>query len=444
MPLPAGVNIPLTYSHLLEIFHAARVIRCVNYATFTFMVYDMMLTFAEEIKYIWQARWSVIKVVFLLNRYIAPIIIIGNLYAASGTASGLSDSDVWSDIFSRCQRWVLVSATFEQIALALVALIVILRLHAIWQASRRTLYILIVVWMSGSITSIGMLYNTFYAHKRFIYYEDRLNVCYALVPDMWMLLIPDVILHAALVCFLIFKAIATPRSSQTRMLAVLYYDGVLYYTITFVSMLVALITWRAVDHVWMALPLYSVWMILQVAMSRLLLSLKSTQLVHTSKDHSHSDTTRYHNRRNANDLEMTENPSSPDSSTVVRPPSAFNTTSAKKVQFPRSAARSSKDDTPISFMEMESGARRGWRPTSIRVGSRHGFSGRDRVMASGNSDRGSMMSESRGNWWWWLIPQRRRDFGRSSISTTDEDHEEEERKDPYDYMRGHEKYLSWL
>jgi hypothetical protein len=49
MPLPAGVNIPLTYDHLLEIFHAARVIRHVNYAAFAFMVYDLLLTFAEEV-----------------------------------------------------------------------------------------------------------------------------------------------------------------------------------------------------------------------------------------------------------------------------------------------------------------------------------------------------------------------------------------------------------
>jgi hypothetical protein len=179
--------------------------------------------------------------------------------------------------------------------------------------------------------------------------------------------------------------------------------------------------------VWIALPLYSVWMILQVAMSRLLLSLKSTQLVHTTRSHSHS------NRYN-HDLELTEQPSSPDSPAVARSPSAFDTSRSKKVQFPRPPPRGSRDD-PVSFMEMESGRGRSWRPTSIRTGSRQGL--------SGNSDRGSMVSESRGNWWWWLIPQRRRDHGRSSISMTDEDHDEDI-KDPYDYMRGHEKYLSWL
>jgi hypothetical protein len=181
--------------------------------------------------------------------------------------------------------------------------------------------------------------------------------------------------------------------------------------------------------VWIALPLYSVWMVLQVAMSRLLLSLKSTQLVHTTRSHSHS------NRYN-HDLELTEQPSSPDSPAVARSPSAFDTSRSKKVQFPRPPprGRGSRDD-PVSFMEMESGRGRSWRPASIRIGSRQGF--------SGNSDRGSMMSESRGNWWWWLIPQRRRDHGRSSISMTDEDHDEDI-KDPYDYMRGHEKYLSWL
>ncbi|KAG8861533.1 hypothetical protein FRB91_006241 [Serendipita sp. 411] len=89
---PAGVTLPpLTYAHLLLIGTATRVVRYVNYASFTFMVWDMLLTLPDEVKYIWKARWTVIKVVFLSNRYVTPIILIGNLYTISGQAKDLSD-----------------------------------------------------------------------------------------------------------------------------------------------------------------------------------------------------------------------------------------------------------------------------------------------------------------------------------------------------------------
>jgi hypothetical protein len=80
MPLPAGINIPLTYEHLLLIENAARYTKCVNYAALTLMFYDMLLTSVDEVKYIWKARWTLVKVIFLLSRYISPIIIIGNVY----------------------------------------------------------------------------------------------------------------------------------------------------------------------------------------------------------------------------------------------------------------------------------------------------------------------------------------------------------------------------
>ncbi|KAG8806561.1 hypothetical protein FRC17_004924, partial [Serendipita sp. 399] len=91
MPVPEGIVVPITLAHIRLIGYATRVVRYVNYAAFTFMLYDMLLTLADEVKYIWRARWTVIKVVFLINRYVTPIILIGNLYTISGFAKDLSD-----------------------------------------------------------------------------------------------------------------------------------------------------------------------------------------------------------------------------------------------------------------------------------------------------------------------------------------------------------------
>ncbi len=49
MPLPAGVNIPLTYGHLLLIGKVIVVTRSFNYGLFACLIWDMLLTFGDEV-----------------------------------------------------------------------------------------------------------------------------------------------------------------------------------------------------------------------------------------------------------------------------------------------------------------------------------------------------------------------------------------------------------
>ncbi|KAG8825882.1 hypothetical protein FRC19_010277 [Serendipita sp. 401] len=435
---PAGVTLPpLTYAHLLLIGTATRVVRYVNYASFTFMVWDMLLTLPDEVKYIWKARWTVIKVVFLSNRYVTPIILIGNLYTISGQAKDLSDQRLVPSVLT----------TFEQVSLALVALIIILRLHAIWQAGKRSLYLLVGIWVSGTAASIGMLIQTFFVHKRLIYHETKINICFTLVPNLWYLWLPDVIMHGFLITFLVYKAIATPRSSQTRMLGVLYADGIIYYTVTTVAILTALLTWRVASYVWIGLPLYSCWMILNVAMSRLLLSLKSTQAVHL-----YQSRRRYEDRikrisMDPNDMEMDEQDQDQDDHHVASPTRKVTFRSDPEVGPGAGGFGPYGSGQPTSFMEMQSAHGHGgqtsrWKTrltTASSTGSNNNNNGAAGMERSDAASATTAESRGNGTWWWWLLPQRR--LSRSSLGDPEE---EEEMNDPYDYMRGHEKYLSWL
>jgi len=38
-------------------------------AALTFCVYDMILSIAQEVKYIWASRWSPVKVLYFIFRY---------------------------------------------------------------------------------------------------------------------------------------------------------------------------------------------------------------------------------------------------------------------------------------------------------------------------------------------------------------------------------------
>ncbi|KAG8826633.1 hypothetical protein FRC19_008239 [Serendipita sp. 401] len=108
-----------------------------------------------------------------------------------------------------------------------------------------------------------------------IYHEDHFNICFAVVPHIWLQWLPDALLHALMLVIILWKAIATPRSSQTPMLGLLYRDGIMYYSTTLVILVAGILIWRFADLAWIGGPLYVGWVLCQIAMSRLLLSLRS-------------------------------------------------------------------------------------------------------------------------------------------------------------------------
>jgi len=53
----------------------------VGFAGFTVLIYDHLITFADEAKYIWKNLRGPLVYLFLLNRYLTPLGFVVNLYA---------------------------------------------------------------------------------------------------------------------------------------------------------------------------------------------------------------------------------------------------------------------------------------------------------------------------------------------------------------------------
>ncbi|KAG1798445.1 uncharacterized protein HD556DRAFT_183704 [Suillus plorans] len=111
------------------------------------VVYDWVLTFGQEIELIWRQRWSLITVLYLLIRY-----------------AGLPYSVVWllstipvslTDAVSTITNHVL-SGTNVVVAAAL-GVIMIARLHAMYQGSRMMLAFLVIIFLTVNITCVVLL-----------------------------------------------------------------------------------------------------------------------------------------------------------------------------------------------------------------------------------------------------------------------------------------------
>ncbi|KAG2046188.1 hypothetical protein BDR06DRAFT_205334 [Suillus hirtellus] len=104
-------------------------------AAFVVVTYDWALTFAQEVELVWRQRWSLMTVLYLGVRY------LGILYAALTILSHiptLSLTNTVSWIVYVLWNWTGV------VAFAMLCVIVVTRLHAMYQRSRKILIFLVV------------------------------------------------------------------------------------------------------------------------------------------------------------------------------------------------------------------------------------------------------------------------------------------------------------
>ncbi|KAG1798171.1 uncharacterized protein HD556DRAFT_1525730 [Suillus plorans] len=108
-------------------------------AAFVAVVYDWSLTFGQEVELIWRQRWSVMTAMYLGARYLgilsAALSILGNV-----PTIWLTDTVSW--IMYTVWNWMGV------VVVAMLWVIIIARLHAMYQGSRKILIFLIVTFLA--------------------------------------------------------------------------------------------------------------------------------------------------------------------------------------------------------------------------------------------------------------------------------------------------------
>ncbi|KAG2058204.1 hypothetical protein BDR06DRAFT_1004413 [Suillus hirtellus] len=102
-------------------------------AAFVAVIYDWALTFGQEVELIWKQRWSVMTVLYLGVRYLG--ILSATLYMLSNVPTiSLTDTS-WTVIVVFAMLWVIIIA----------------RLYAMYQRSRKILIFLIFTFLADNI-----------------------------------------------------------------------------------------------------------------------------------------------------------------------------------------------------------------------------------------------------------------------------------------------------
>ncbi|GAA5897931.1 hypothetical protein JCM6882_005115 [Rhodosporidiobolus microsporus] len=203
------------------------------YATFTVLmfgvvIWDTLSTLNFEYRYIWKSHWSLLKVVYLINRYWTPVCITFAMVLVKGH---------WDP--SDCSKL----AIFHPIGAFLIILgcdcIVSIRIHALYNGSRKILWILVSLLVGETII---MAVVTSQSEPIVIPPEWRASVEYYgcavqqrhdLAPLFWG---GSLIFEVTCLVLFLHRILALRRASGSLpILTILLRNGVFYFLVVFLS-----------------------------------------------------------------------------------------------------------------------------------------------------------------------------------------------------------------
>ncbi|KAG9093037.1 hypothetical protein FRC06_011706 [Ceratobasidium sp. 370] len=121
--------------------------RYMGVAGYALLIYDHILTFPGEVELVWRAdKRNIVTWLFLVNRYVVPIVLGIDLYDKGGLAGHLTKSF--------CQIWFVIEGYLNVLSFAAVHALVAMRVNAVWG---RRKWVTMLLRASGSMYIVGTL-----------------------------------------------------------------------------------------------------------------------------------------------------------------------------------------------------------------------------------------------------------------------------------------------
>ncbi|KAH7325275.1 hypothetical protein B0J17DRAFT_723047 [Rhizoctonia solani] len=248
--------------------HDAFVGRCVSIAALTLLFYDHLITFADEVHFIWPAKSGLVKGIFFFNRYVAS----SGLPLRSQLPRGSQHF-----FHLRCRGWLTANVYFEMINIQMLNFIIATRVYDIWQSQRLAFFILAPFWVAHFVLDLFIVTSSVVRGSADYNYSQLGNLCVAESRGLWILWLNGIIYHALILLLLMWIWFSTPRTEQTPFVRLVLRDGFIYFITILSVMLFNLLIWRYARTSLVLLPYNIVWVILNGSLSRTLLSLGSVQ-----------------------------------------------------------------------------------------------------------------------------------------------------------------------
>ncbi|KAF8464524.1 hypothetical protein JB92DRAFT_3102940 [Gautieria morchelliformis] len=226
---------PLQVSAIIEAWSLLVATKYYNLATIIILVYDHCLTFDLEVEKIWKQGWTLPKWLWLVFRYVALITQVGLV---------LGDHlPIWTH--DSCLLWLQIRVSADQIMTTTTSIMLILRVWAIFERARWTMFVMAATLVAQTGVSIWS-YQAFTAAilptGKLSVHQYRFTGCFfapkapdrvgQVASNFVGLLVLDTVIFLLTVLRLV-KVVASGKQSTTsaRLISVMLRDGVLYFLI---------------------------------------------------------------------------------------------------------------------------------------------------------------------------------------------------------------------
>ncbi|KAN0078365.1 hypothetical protein V8E55_010422 [Tylopilus felleus] len=255
----------------------------------TILLWDQVLTFPDEVQLIWNARLSIAKVLFLLNRYMVPFAMIAQSHEFSGTTPhlslpvsrfrarcpGVSGVDVLVLLDVGFSSWYTIGMTVGMLSIASNNFLILLRLWVLWDRSPRLVLGTLTFFVVTQLVTFGCAAYVIYDMLPSLLIDPVLRVCLPTSkPKLMLLWTPGIVFEFIVFLTTVWNALDRPRSRNIGMTHVLYRDGSLYFfglfALRLVNMLVCVLAPASLTF----LGVFFLWSVCNITVSRLIFNLR--------------------------------------------------------------------------------------------------------------------------------------------------------------------------
>ncbi|KAK0462713.1 hypothetical protein IW261DRAFT_1576317 [Armillaria novae-zelandiae] len=254
--------------------------RYASIAGYVLMLYDHILTFDKEVRFIWAAPWTLPKILFLIIRYFVPAFVLIHLCQLTGLST-FSDMVVFKLCFepdtsnerTSCKVWFNVSASMGIITIAIGNFLALMHIWNLWDRDGRLMILTSCLFVATQIANLVCLAFALVHITESVYFNPTFSMC--MLTDrhsagiIWA---PGVAFEAVIFSALFWNALSRPRYLEDDFTKVLYRDGFAYILVVFVLRLMNLILSFVAPLSLIFLGIFFIWCSTTMTVTRLVLN----------------------------------------------------------------------------------------------------------------------------------------------------------------------------
>ncbi|KAF9646254.1 hypothetical protein BDM02DRAFT_3118914 [Thelephora ganbajun] len=239
-------------------------------ATVTLALYDHILTFRDEVEYIWGAHRWLNKLIFIVNRYIVEAALVGTAYVTVELRPHLSNNS--------CKMYLIPVVSAAMTCMAVSHVMITLRVDALWNYNKKITYTMLGGFVVTYSVAVAFFIVTIVDLRKAVFFFPSVNSCLVshsphLANGIWAAMVSFDVFVFGLV---LINAVDRPYREASEVVLSLRKDGIIFFLAILVirafNLIFSLKTGRSETF----LVVYLMWVTFSITICRLVLRIEAT------------------------------------------------------------------------------------------------------------------------------------------------------------------------